>query len=69
MSALGKHPREDEPAAPDAVAVADDESSDDEGPMPMPADARATQVKKRRVVAHEKVYLNALPVSHCPSSL
>jgi peptidylprolyl isomerase domain and WD repeat-containing protein 1 len=65
MSALGKHPREDEPAAPDA----DDESSDDEGPMPMPADARATQVKKRRVVAHEKVYLNALPVSHCPSSL
>jgi hypothetical protein len=59
MSSLGKHER-DEPVEAEAGNGAAEESSEDEGPMPLPAGT--APVKKRRIVAHEKVYLNALPV-------
>ena len=56
MSLLGKHDREEA----EHVANGQD-SSEDEGPMPMPA-ANLKVAKKPRIVAHEKVYLAALPV-------
>lgn len=91
MSALGKHPRDDElpeqevpkdglsapgpdPGAPASAEVENDESEsdDDVGPMPMAPGSAAAQAqgttgaaggknKRRRVVPHEKAYLNQLP--------
>ncbi|GJE98402.1 peptidyl-prolyl cis-trans isomerase [Phanerochaete sordida] len=63
---LGKRERdgqEPEDSMPDAnVRVEDDESDDDIGPMPMPAGAGNGAVKKKRkVLPHEKLYLDHLP--------
>ncbi|KAF9241111.1 hypothetical protein BU15DRAFT_45146 [Melanogaster broomeanus] len=44
------------------AAVEEDESDDDVGPMPMPASANGiTTKKKRKVLPHEKLYLDHLP--------
>lgn len=83
MSTLGKHSREDgdqqpeggDAPAPDASgpaaqeAIDPDDSDDDVGPMPLPADSEEAAAgilggktnKRRRVVPHEKAYLTELP--------
>ncbi|KAI5896714.1 uncharacterized protein SCHCODRAFT_02615627 [Schizophyllum commune H4-8] len=66
-SVLGKHARdgadeEDVGPQPAAAGGGDmDDSDDDVGPMPMPADAAAVPKKKRKVLPHEKLYLEHLP--------
>ncbi|GJN94391.1 hypothetical protein Rhopal_007471-T1 [Rhodotorula paludigena] len=46
------------------VAQQDDDSDDDIGPMPLPAaDAAVAAAKKRKVLKHEKLYLDHLPAS------
>ncbi|KAH9922857.1 uncharacterized protein BXZ73DRAFT_91570 [Epithele typhae] len=57
------HQVEDDDAEPrpDAMDAVDD-SEDDVGPMPMPADVEGRVVKKKRkVLPHEKLYLEHLP--------
>ncbi|KAJ3976946.1 peptidyl-prolyl cis-trans isomerase [Lentinula raphanica] len=47
---------------PDASASAANEDDDDDlGPMPMPAGADGVSKKKRKVLPHEKLYLEHLP--------
>ncbi|RXW25352.1 hypothetical protein EST38_g494 [Candolleomyces aberdarensis] len=67
---LGKRPREDAPNANDepmedrnaTAGDGDSDSDDDVGPMPMPASAQAAATrKKRKVLPHEKTYLEHLP--------
>jgi peptidylprolyl isomerase domain and WD repeat-containing protein 1 len=71
-SNLGKRPR-DEAAAATAGGQEDAETSEDDdddlGPMPMPAtataatveDAPAKAAKKRKILKHEKVFLDNVP--------
>ena len=71
-SNLGKRPR-DEAAAATAGGQEDAETSEDDdddlGPMPMPAtataatveDAPARAAKKRKILKHEKVFLDNVP--------
>ncbi|EIW81070.1 hypothetical protein CONPUDRAFT_165295 [Coniophora puteana RWD-64-598 SS2] len=48
--------------APPKAVDSNDDSDDDVGPMPMPADAPAGgPKKKRKVLPHEKLYLDHLP--------
>ncbi|KAI0259831.1 hypothetical protein BC834DRAFT_1045054 [Gloeopeniophorella convolvens] len=68
-SVLGKRARngEAEPAEDTEMdpppAVQDDDSDDDVGPMPMPEGAAASTAakKKRKVLPHERLYLDHLP--------
>ncbi|BGP43579.1 Peptidyl-prolyl cis-trans isomerase cyp15 [Rhodotorula kratochvilovae] len=47
-----------------AVGVAgEDDSDDDIGPMPLPAADAAVAAKKRKVLKHEKLYLDHLPAA------
>ncbi|KAK7048388.1 peptidyl-prolyl cis-trans isomerase cyp15 [Favolaschia claudopus] len=66
---LGKRPRNEEPDADDkskqprqdAIHDADDSDDDEQGPMPLPATEGVK--KKRKVLPHEKLYLEHLPNS------
>ncbi|KAG6855549.1 hypothetical protein H0H87_001249 [Tephrocybe sp. NHM501043] len=64
-SVLGKRSRNGEHDPPidmsskDVDAEQDDDDDDDVGPMPMPADAGVK--KKRKVLPHERLYLDHLP--------
>ncbi|KAF9267395.1 hypothetical protein L218DRAFT_920202 [Marasmius fiardii PR-910] len=60
---LGKRAREDEERNGNATQNnADDDSDDDLGPMPMPAgEDKGNTKKKRKVLPHEKLYLEHLP--------
>ncbi|ESK87163.1 peptidyl-prolyl cis-trans isomerase [Moniliophthora roreri MCA 2997] len=65
-SVLGKRPRADEAEFQNGDAAqnnVDDDSDDDLGPMPMPAGVEegSSQKKKRKVLPHEKLYLDHLP--------
>ncbi|KAK7056845.1 Peptidyl-prolyl cis-trans isomerase cyp15 [Paramarasmius palmivorus] len=64
-SVLGKRAREensDQQNGDGAQNTVDDDSDDDLGPMPMPAGAEGNgQKKKRKVLPHEKLYLDHLP--------
>ncbi|KAF9221560.1 hypothetical protein BS17DRAFT_737282 [Gyrodon lividus] len=68
-SVLGKREREDEEQPSTSVQDApaqdaptnEDESDEDVGPMPMPASANGATKKKRKVLPHEKLYLDHLP--------
>ncbi|KAF9565737.1 peptidyl-prolyl cis-trans isomerase [Agrocybe pediades] len=67
-SVLGKRAHEDTPEngsgdsepASKKMTVEDD-SDDDVGPMPLPAGASGATKKKRKVLPHEKLYLEHLP--------
>ncbi|KAA1469865.1 hypothetical protein DENSPDRAFT_796842 [Dentipellis sp. KUC8613] len=50
-------------APPPHDGAADEESDDDVGPMPMPADAESNGIvkKKRKVLPHERLFLEHLP--------
>ncbi|KIK38998.1 hypothetical protein CY34DRAFT_808818 [Suillus luteus UH-Slu-Lm8-n1] len=55
---------EDDEIGPAPAADTDvnqDDSDDDVGPMPLPAGANGGSKRKRRVVPHEKLYLDHLP--------
>ncbi|KAG2153096.1 uncharacterized protein EDB93DRAFT_1249010 [Suillus bovinus] len=52
---------EDSPMPAADVAINQDDSDDDVGPMPLPAGANGGSKRKRRVVPHEKLYLDHLP--------
>ncbi|KAJ3934869.1 MAG: peptidyl-prolyl cis-trans isomerase [Lentinula lateritia] len=67
-SVLGKRVRNnqeelknDHQVASNMSATFDDNDDDDLGPMPMPAGAEGVSKKKRKVLAHEKLYLDHLP--------
>ncbi|GAA6059578.1 hypothetical protein JCM10212_000634 [Sporobolomyces blumeae] len=47
--------------AADVVENGDDSDDDDVGPMPMPAGADGAPAKKRKVLKHERLYLDRLP--------
>ncbi|KAI0695992.1 hypothetical protein BC835DRAFT_1272557 [Cytidiella melzeri] len=57
------HEPEDEPLPANAGVEGQDDSDDDVGPMPMPAGAgdNGSVKKKRKVLPHEKLYLDRLP--------
>ncbi|KAF6755822.1 peptidyl-prolyl cis-trans isomerase [Ephemerocybe angulata] len=68
-SVLGKRARE-ENAGPEGkedvpmdTVGGDDSDSDEVGPMPMPAGAQGAVKKKRKVLPHEKLYLEHLPAA------
>ncbi|KAG9315709.1 hypothetical protein JVU11DRAFT_3356 [Chiua virens] len=56
--ALGKRERDEQDGT---SAVDEDQSDEDIGPMPMPSDTNGTVKKKRKVLPHEKLYLEHLP--------
>ncbi|CAK5270185.1 unnamed protein product [Mycena citricolor] len=62
---LGKRARTDDGVEAGAGASkhmdAEEDSDDELGPMPLPADAEGTVKKKRKVLPHEKLYLDHLP--------
>ncbi|KAI0771377.1 peptidyl-prolyl cis-trans isomerase [Irpex lacteus] len=65
---LGKRPRSgleqvDEPESATAGVEGQDDSDDDVGPMPIPAGTgeSGSMKKKRKVLPHEKLYLDRLP--------
>ncbi|KAF8133869.1 hypothetical protein EV363DRAFT_1430397 [Boletus edulis] len=59
---LGKRERDEQNVAPAPDApMYDDQSDDDIGPMPMPSNANRTVKKKRKVLPHERLYLDHLP--------
>ncbi|KAF4617288.1 hypothetical protein D9613_006113 [Agrocybe pediades] len=68
-SVLGKRAHEDTPEngsgdsepASKKMTVEDDSDDDDVGPMPLPAGASGATKKKRKVLPHEKLYLEHLP--------
>ncbi|KAG2009573.1 peptidyl-prolyl cis-trans isomerase, variant 2 [Coprinopsis cinerea AmutBmut pab1-1] len=61
-SVLGKRIRDEAAAQQDnGQDNANDSDSDDVGPMPLPAGAAGTAKKKRKVLPHEKLYLEHLP--------
>ncbi|KAI6030857.1 hypothetical protein F5J12DRAFT_762754 [Pisolithus orientalis] len=67
-SVLGKRERDEDEQngmsdeiGPPPADVNQDESDEDVGPMPMPAGAPGTTKKKRKVLPHERVYLEHLP--------
>ncbi|TEB40067.1 peptidyl-prolyl cis-trans isomerase [Coprinellus micaceus] len=57
---LGKREREDRDE-PMNFAGGDDSSDDEVGPMPLPAGTQGAAKKKRKVLPHEKLYLEHLP--------
>ncbi|KAF5369325.1 hypothetical protein D9758_002745 [Tetrapyrgos nigripes] len=61
-SVLGKRGRNEEPNG-NAPNVSDAAESDDDdlGPVPMPAGAEGSSKKKRKVLPHERLYLDHLP--------
>ncbi|KAG1822732.1 uncharacterized protein BJ212DRAFT_1444982 [Suillus subaureus] len=52
---------EDSPMPAVDAEINQDDSDDDVGPMPLPASANGGSKRKRRVVPHEKLYLDHLP--------
>ncbi|KAL4069951.1 hypothetical protein V8B97DRAFT_2104546 [Scleroderma yunnanense] len=65
-SVLGKHERDEDeqggiPTVDGPVPAPETSDDDDVGPMPMPAAAPGMKKKKRKVLPHEKLYLEHLP--------
>ncbi|KAK7469279.1 Peptidyl-prolyl cis-trans isomerase cyp15 [Stygiomarasmius scandens] len=62
-SVLGKRARNEDAAHSSIVNPPEDVESDDDdvGPMPMPAGANGGSKKKRKVLPHERIYLDHLP--------
>ncbi|KAJ3791249.1 peptidyl-prolyl cis-trans isomerase [Lentinula aff. detonsa] len=66
-SVLGKRARNEQEELGDGhqtntnLSAAEADDDDDLGPMPMPAGAEAVSKKKRKVLPHEKLYLEHLP--------